>query len=86
MQTAWNNGRYYDAATTYPLYSGFDMMGNPSLNYLGAQNPLTTGGQSPNQYSQSPLTAQYPNYLTPASTVKAESEVSNCFPLKNPFL
>lgn len=80
MQSAWNtNGRsYYDAAAAYPLYSGFDF--NPQLSYLGGgggtQNSLSAGGgQSPSQYSQSPL-SQYPNYLTPASTVKAESEVS----------
>ncbi|CAI4224582.1 unnamed protein product [Auanema sp. JU1783] len=77
----WNNGRYYDPTAAYnTLYSnGFDMMSQmPYLNTTGANTATTNaGGQSPSQYSHSsPLTSQYPNYLTPASTVKPESEAS----------
>lgn len=86
MQTAWNQtARYYDPqSAAYSLYSnGFDMM-NQIPNYLGgggggatggSAGSGGTGGHSPSQYSQSPI-GQYHNYLTPASTIKPESEAS----------
>ncbi|CAD6189374.1 unnamed protein product [Caenorhabditis auriculariae] len=65
----WNGASSYFDPAAYPLYGrGYEMMNQ--MNYLGG------GSTSPSQYTQSPLTTYPSNYLTPAASVKHESEAS----------
>lgn len=68
---SWNGASPYFDPAAYPLYgrTGYEMMNQ--MNYLG-------GGSAspPAQYTQSPLGGYSTNYLTPAPSVKHESEAS----------